>query len=563
MKVCLMTMNAQYIHKAMSLRWLYVAKDPQFETEIVEYTIRDDLNGCVQDMISRKPDIVGCSVYIWNAELMKAWILLLKEAMPAVRIIIGGPEVSFEPEEWLEYPVECVLRGEGEHTFWQAVRKEEKIDGYFSQEWKSDCAYAKTDIAYLETLESPYFLKQDLDSMANRYFYFETSRGCPYRCSYCLSSLDNHLRFFSLPYIKKQLLQLKKIGVKQVKMLDRTFNAHRQASFELLRWIEAEDIQACFQFEIVADTLSEEMLNFLLYEAKVERYRFEIGVQSFHLKTLQAVDRVQDNDRCKMVIQLLTKRGYTLHVDLIGGLPYEDLTQFAQSFNVLFLTGAREIQVGILKLLKGTKLRQEATKYDIHYESVAPYTVQSTAWLDNLAIEQIYLVYQAAEKMINSGRLYHTFHTLVQLGIITDVFALLQRCGQRLKAVKQIQIADYFLVLQDELEFLCSDRELIQAILLTDYMMLFNQKPKRIFEDQVSSMLHKLIFEECINTLQIPEKLLYNYSKLQHGFFENKICVQLLIYSNCHKKVQRIWFERDTGKVIEDERNLDCNNKSA
>lgn len=561
MKVCLMTFNAKYIHKALALRWLYVARDKNYDTEIVEYTIKDDLRRCLQDMLSRKPDVIACSTYIWNVEMMKEWVVLLKEAMPQVRIILGGPEVSFECEPWLDYPIEAVLRGEGEMTLWQAIRQEKNIDGYFSKERISPNPFAKVNLAYLETLESPYFLDFDLADMDKRYFYFETSRGCPYRCAYCLSSTDNQVRFFSKEYLFQQLKKLEEIRVKQVKLLDRTFNASDEFSWQFVQFIERLNCDASFQFEVVADKLSERMLQFLMHEATVSKYRFEIGIQSFHLPTLQAVHRTQDLERCKEVIRLLTNRGFALHVDLIGGLPYEDLKQFEQSFNELFSTQAKEIQVGILKLLKGTALRNVAKSYAMQYIDEAPYTVEETAWLSKADLSSIEALYHATEKFYNSGRCAEALKIFHALKIVDSPFSILMQCGHQLKNRKNIQVVDYYRILF-EIVANESNIKIVQAILLNDYMMQFKQKPMRCFLWPMDEDLTKKIRTESIEKGLLHEQVVYNYTNLEWGWYRDEIAVQLLIYSKNQTLPQRLWFNKE-GRIYDEKRNLDCDRKCA
>lgn len=559
MKVILMTFNAKFIHKALSLRWLYVARDKSYDTEIVEYTIRDNLNHCVQDMISRKPDVIGCSVYIWNAEIMKEFITEIKKALPEVRIILGGPEVTYESEEWLDYDIECILRGEGERTFWQAVNREERIDGYFSKSYISDVGYARSDLNWLETLESPYFLDFDLKDSAHRYFYFETSRGCPFQCSYCLSSLDNKVRFFSFEYVKKQLLQLKKVPVKQIKLLDRTFNASEKMCLDFLMFLEEQQIPGCFQFEVVADRLSDRVLDFLLHEATVSKYRFEIGIQSFNLKTLKSVGRIQDLSRCKEVIRVLTERGYQLHVDLIGGLPYEDLESFKCSFNELFSSGAKEIQVGILKLLKGTRIKNESKNYGIVAEKEAPYTTISTSWLNEDELKVIEDVYHATEKFYNHGRIYKTMQILYAQKLLESPFDVLSECGKRMNSIKNIQVRDFYLIAYEVLlQKSKADLVMLQGLLQNEYVMQFKVRTKKLFENVPAVELRSAIIQYCIEYGLLDENTVYNYTDFVYGWINGGSAVQLLIYNAVPKMPDRIWFDLN-GRMIKDERNLDCN----
>ncbi|MBE6108012.1 MAG: DUF4080 domain-containing protein [Erysipelotrichaceae bacterium] len=550
MKVLLCAFNAKYIHKALSLRWLYVAKDPSIETEIMEFTLKDDLNQCAFRALEKKPDVIAISTYIWSSEAIKKWIVLLKQIKPELRIFVGGPEVSYEFEEWLDLPIEAVLRGEGEKTLWQAIRKEQRIDGYASKEWVSDVPYAKVELSWLETLESPYFLDFDLKDSSHRYFYFETSRGCPYRCSYCLSSLDDEVRFFSKEYIEAQLTRLKEVAVKQVKFLDRTFNANPSFSLWIARLIESLNLKTSFQFEIVADRLNQEMLDFLVHEAERSHYRFEAGVQSFNNKTLKAVGRIQNNEKLKEILSFLSKEGYIIHADLIAGLPYENYTSFRSSYDQLFLTGVDEIQVGILKLLKGTSIRTDSKQLGLVSEKKPPYDVLSTPWISLEEMKRIHDAYHATEKFYNSARFRHSLGAFLSLGWIDSPFEFMVECGKRLNELKApYQLSDLYLLVKDVMKN--HDEELVESILLTDYMMQFKQRPPKIFTLQ-NLKERKEWIHWLSETKGFDEDWLSHYTSCCAGYYKQKRAVQMVIYNAEHQHPKRIWITSDK-EVIEEE----------
>lgn len=550
MKVLLCAFNAKYIHKALSLRWLYVAKDPSMDTEIMEFTIKDDLDRCADRALAKNPDVIAISTYIWSSEVIQKWIVLLKNRKPELRIFVGGPEVSYEYEEWLKLPIEAVLRGEGEKTLWQAIRKEYPIDGYASKEVVSDVAYAKADLNWLETLESPYFLDADLKESAHRYFYFETSRGCPYRCSYCLSSLDDEVRFFSKEYIQTQLTRLQSVPVKQVKFLDRTFNANPSFSLWIARLIESLNLKTSFQFEIVADRLNEEMMDFLIHEADRSHYRFEAGVQSFNSKTLQAVGRIQNNEKLKQVLAFLSKEGFVIHADLIAGLPFEDFASFKSSYDQLFATGVDEIQLGILKLLKGTSIRADAQKTGLIADKQPPYDVISTPWLTEEQMKWIHGAYQATEKLYNSGRFKTSILTFVSLGWIESPFEFMLACGKKLQQLKApYQLTDLFLLVKQSMKDF--DQELVECILLTDYMMQFKQRPPKIFSLQ-NLPERKTWIHWLSEAKGFDEDWLSHYTSCCAGYYKQKRAVQMVIYNAEHQYPKRIWITSDH-EVIEEE----------
>ena len=542
LKVLLCAFNAKYIHKALSLRWLYAAKGSDVDAEIMEFTLKDDLLQCAERALAKNPDVIAISTYIWSAEMIKKWIVLLKEMKPELRIFVGGPEVSYEYEEWLELPIEAVLRGEGEKTLWQAVRCEENIDGYASKSYVSPVSYAKVDLAWLESLPSPYFLEEDLKDSAHRYFYFETSRGCPYRCSYCLSSLDTEVRFFSKEYIEAQLTRLKEVKVKQVKFLDRTFNANPEFSLWIARLIEHLDVDTSFQFEIVADRLNQKMMDFLLHEANKKRYRFEAGVQSFNEKTLRAVGRIQNNEKLKQVLTLLSKEGYVIHADLIAGLPFEDFASFQKSYDQLFFTGVDEVQLGILKLLKGTALRTQALEENFGASQLPPYDVSSTPWLSSEEMELILGAYHATEKLYNSKRFRNSIHAFIELGWISSPFEWMIECGKRLKSLKEpYQLTDLYLLVKGVMKDY--DESVVDAILLNDYMMQFKQRPPKIFKGQNLSNKKELM--QKMVEAGYSEDELGHYACFCDGFYQGKRSVQVLVYNAEHQKPKRIWIIND------------------
>ena len=516
----------------------------------MEFTIKDDLQSCAIKALETNPDVISISTYIWSKDVIQKWIVLLKEMKPELRIFVGGPEVSYEYEDWLNLPIEAVLRGEGEKALWQAIRKEKDIDGYASKDYVSKVSYAKVDLKWLETLESPYFLEFDLKDSIHRYFYFETSRGCPYRCSYCLSSLDDEVRFFSKEYIEAQLTRLKEVGVKQVKFLDRTFNANPKFSMWIARLIESLDLKTTFQFEIVADRLTDEMIEFLLHEADKTKYRFEAGVQSFNEKTLKAVGRIQNNEKLKEILNLLSNEGYIIHADLIAGLPFENLESFKRSYDHLFFTNVTEIQVGILKLLKGTSIRNEAEDTGLLAQREAPYDVISTPWLTDDEMQLIHGAYHATEKLYNSSRFRFSIQKFAEFGWIESPFEFMIKCGQKMKELKApYQLTDLYLMVKDIMKDF--DEELVECILLTDYMMQFKQRPPKIFSLQNLSERKQLI-HYMSETKCFDEDWLSHYTSCCAGLYDNHKAVQMVIYNAQHQKPKRIWITHDKQIIEED-----------
>lgn len=422
MKTLITTLNSKYIHKSLSLRLLYVSTKDYHDVDFVEYTIKEDLDNIVADIIARKVQIVAFSVYIWNVELIKELCIKLKDQNKNLIIILGGPEVSYEIDYFLDnYEIDYIISGEGEIAFKQLLDCLEKEQEIFIQgvSSKSNRDYHQTvpvDLKYLESLDSPYLLKRDLVDMSKRVLYFETSRGCPYQCQYCLSSLEKGLRFFSLDYLKKQLKLLMETDVKIIKLLDRSFNAKTDHALAILEFIfqhYCPGIQ--FQFEINGDVLDQRIIDYINKYAPEGLLRFEIGIQSTYEPTNEIVKRYQDFTRLSEVIkQLQTNHKIDFHLDLIAGLPLENLNRFAKSFDDVFSFYPKELQLGFLKLLRGTSLRKDADKYGYIYDINPPYELIASNDLSKEDIKKIHIVEDMLEKYWNSGKMPITMNKIMK-----------------------------------------------------------------------------------------------------------------------------------------------------
>jgi len=403
--VVLATLNAKYIHKNLALRWLYVTAPTTFDVEIIEGVIRDDPMNTAKRIIQSAPDVIGLSVYIFNAEETKRLIASVFSFLPKARIILGGPEVTYHPEPWLELGVEAVVCGEGEFVFWEYLSG--KDNACTATKIKQATVVAQVDLGILEQFASPYFLDMDKVDMDKRYLYMETSRGCPYDCAYCLSSVEKGLRVFSEKYLQGTFARLADSGVRQVKFLDRTFNVNPAFAIQIARSLVELPASISFHVELVGDTLSEELIEFFTGPAS-SRFRVEIGVQSFNKKTLLEVGRFVRIEVLKKVIARFEEAHVHQHTDLIAGLPFEDLDSFKQSFNTLFALHPFEIQVGILKLLYGTRLREHAEEYGYTYLTEAPYTVRSSNLMSVADMDSVEIVANAVEKTYNSQKIRET-----------------------------------------------------------------------------------------------------------------------------------------------------------
>ncbi|MDL2304594.1 B12-binding domain-containing radical SAM protein [Bacteroides sp. OttesenSCG-928-D19] len=420
MKTHLTTLNAKYIHTSLALRWLYVANKDNHHIDFSEYSLKEKTETIVEDILARNCHIVGLSVYIWNVSRMKQLAGMLKAHNPGLIIILGGPEVSYEPAHFLsQWPVDYIISGEGEFVLGQLIRAIEQgdptddIPGISSRHHISN-TIAKADLARLAQLPSPYMLPQDKENIANRLVYFETSRGCPYQCQYCLSSLEKGVRYFPPEYIFRNLEYLIASGAKQIKFLDRTFNLNKEHTRSVFDFLIAHhrDGLSC-QFEIYADLLTDDAIDYLNAHLPPRYFRFEIGIQSTHEPTNAAVNRKQNFPLLAHNIKRLMQGGkVALHLDLIAGLPHETFQLFVQSFNQVFSLGAKEVQLGFLKMLRGTRLRSDAHHYGYHYSADAPYEIKCNNSISAHELERIHQAEHALERFWNSGRFPRTMQAL-------------------------------------------------------------------------------------------------------------------------------------------------------
>lgn len=567
MKILLTTLNAKFIHKNLALRWIFQSRPVTFPHVILkEYTIKDDLNKIKQEIIKEHYDLICFSVYIWNIEMIKPLIKLIKQEQPDIHILVGGPEVSYESEHLLEEGVDAISIGEGEESVWEYVQMLEtkqnyEISGICTKQFPNRDKRT-VSLSFLEQLDDPYFMEIDEADMDKRYLYFETSRGCPYGCEYCLSSCDQKVRLFSLPYIMKLLEKIKNSKIKQVKLLDRTFNAAPKRALQIARYMNEQCINQIFQFEIVAETLSEELLQFFEKEADPKRFRLEIGVQSFHEPTLKSVSRIQNNQRLIEVIHRLRKARIIMHVDLIAGLPYEDKQTFQHSFDQLFALSADECQLGLLKLLKGTKLRQKKAQYGFVFEAHAPYTVQETLWMSGQDMKETAACAQAVEKYWNSGKCRFTIHELLAQGYQKSAFQLFESLGKKLQTLPHPYAPQH--LFQAFMEaFPEMDQLILAALLNMDYYRGVKQRPAHFHnykpDDKIRSRLKKTAKEQGISAY-----LLDHYSAMSYGWC-HKLGYQLILFDRNNALPKRYWCDINmrNWKEITDETDYDSDKQCA
>lgn len=417
-KTLLVGINAKYIHTSLAVRSIEMyCKENNTNVNTKEFTINNDEDKIINEIYEEKPDFLGFSCYIWNINIILEIISTIKKLLPNVKIFVGGPEVSYEYDYIFEKDIDIVCIGEGEKTVKEIIDKfnEKKcIDKSFENvngiafKLENDIIVTK-DRDLLQLDEIPFVYKNGLEGTEHKILYYEASRGCPYSCQYCLSSLEKGLRFLSEKRVKEDLDFFLKNNVKQVKFVDRTFNCNKK--FALLIWnylIDNDNGITNFHFEISADIVDDDMLN-VLKNARVGLFQFEIGVQSTNDATLDEIKRKTNLQKLfDKVDKIKNLKNIHQHLDLIAGLPFEDYDIFKKSFNDVFNVYPEQFQLGFLKLLKGSGLRINAEKYGIVYKDKAPYEVLYTNLIDYNKMNMLKNIEEMIEIYYNSGKAINT-----------------------------------------------------------------------------------------------------------------------------------------------------------
>ena len=435
MKILLAACNAKYIHSNLAVYDLKAYSSDYDEHVILrEYTINQPKDEILKDIYSSGADVVCFSCYIWNISFVRELIRDLVKILPKTAFWAGGPEVSYDAEKFLtEMPEKTgVMVGEGEKTFHDLL--EFYIDGKDSLEEISGIAYRTGDKIIhngwreLMDLSAIPFVYEHLEKFENRIIYYESSRGCPFSCSYCLSSIDKKLRFRDLELVKKELQFFLDHRVPQVKFVDRTFNCKHEHAMTIWKYIlEHDNGVTNFHFEISADLLREEEME-LMSQMRPGLIQLEIGVQSTNPETIRAIHRHMDLKKLEHCVNRVHSfRNIHQHLDLIAGLPYEDYDTFHQSFNDVYQMKPDQLQLGFLKVLKGSLMQEEAEKYGIVHKEKEPYEVLSTNWLPYRDVLKLKAVESMVEVYYNSGQFQHTLEYLVPLA--KDAFTFYESLG--------------------------------------------------------------------------------------------------------------------------------------
>ena len=401
-KIVLLAVNSKYVHSALSV---WILKESlrrfsryEYNCNVVERTIQQSCGEIADDVAAYTPDIVGISAYIWNSAMIPEIIRALRKRQSDVVIILGGPESLIGEEYWKNHGADYVLKGEGELSFPALV------DSLADEPKPKQQAIMPKHAEIANPYTDEYF-----SALGNKISYIETSRGCPYSCAFCLSGEDD-VRFFDLEAAKRWILNFSKSKSKTIKFVDRTFNCSKGRAYELFEYIINLDTDRCFHFEVAADLFDEKTIK-LLKKAPPGRIQFELGVQSFFEPALNAVSRRTDLNKLeKQTKMLIAGKNIHIHVDLIAGLPYETYLEFQNSFNRAYDLGAHTLQLGFLKSLHGSGLRQLSIYKDMRFSPKPPYEIMESIWLSRQNISDLISAENALRHTYNKCRFLHTLN---------------------------------------------------------------------------------------------------------------------------------------------------------
>ena len=533
MKILLAAVNAKYIHSNLAVYSLKAyAEDPA--VEIGEYTINQQKDDILMDIYKRQPDILCLSCYIWNLDYIEEIVLESGKLRPDMPIWLGGPEVSYHAEEMLEqYPfLDGIMKGEGEITFRELAvyyqNQENGTEGKTLEEihgitYRDAEGAIKSNpwrpVMDLSEVDFPY---ANLKKFENRNIYYESSRGCPFSCSYCLSSIDKRLRFRNLDLVKKELAFFLEQKVPQVKFVDRTFNCRKDHAMAVWKFIAEHDNGVTnFHFEIAAELITEEELE-LLNTLRPGLVQLEIGVQSTNPQTIEAIHRKMDFGRVTEIVNRIAKgRNIHQHLDLIAGLPYEDYDSIRRSFADVYALRPQQLQLGFLKVLRGSFMHEHTEEYDCHYQEREPYEVLYTKWLPYDDVLKLKDVEEMVEVYYNSGQFVHTLPMIERL--YENPFDFFQELGDFYRAKgyseaahNRIQRYEILLeFLQDEKQ---QDEAFFRQMMVLDLYARENMKTRPRFAKDPSEWKNEsrdFYQKEAETRTLLPSYTTYDWKQLQ------------------------------------------------
>lgn len=521
MKVLLTTLNSKYVHTNLALRYLYKCIEKEHDTEIKEYTINMQIDDIVSDITNNNYDVICFSTYIWNIENTLKIANVLKTINNKIKIILGGPEVTYNSYNLLkenEY-IDYIMRGEGEEVITKLLNNisskktiEGKVEGIA---YRKDGQVIEGEIAKVyDTTKIPRVAKMLADEYNNKLVYFESSRGCPYRCAYCLSSVEKTVRPFDITRVKEELKILLDKNVRTIKFVDRTFNYSKERALDIWKFIIDNRKDTTCHFEIAAHILDDETIEFL-NNAPKGAFQFEVGVQSTNENTIKAINRNVKFERIYNVISKLKNNNIHMHLDLIAGLPYENYESFKKSFNDVFKLNPSNLQLGFLKLLKGCPINDVTKLHEYKYSMYPPYEVLSNKYISYDELKKLKKVEKVLDIYNNQEVYKNTIKYIMTENLFESPFDFFEKISEyydenklfdkKIGQEETFDIIYYFLEKEEKLT------DNLKEILKLDYNLKYNSK--RFFTENKEENLKKYI-DEIIKDEEYIQSNLKKYTNL-------------------------------------------------
>lgn len=494
MRILLAAINAKYIHSNLavySLKSYAGSRLPDVDIQICEYTINQQIDRILADLYEKKPDMLCFSCYIWNITCVREVLAEVKKVLPEVKIWLGGPEVSYNAVAFLKkYPqVDGIMKGEGEQTFLellQALRENTSLTEILGITWRrEDGEIENHPWRPAISLDEVPFVYQDMELFSHRIIYYESSRGCPFSCSYCLSSIDKCLRFRSLEKVLPELQFFLDQKVPQVKFVDRTFNVNHEHTMAVWRYLTEHDNGITnFHFEISADLLREEEID-LIAKMRPGLIQLEIGVQSTNPNTIREIGRTMNFPKvASAVARVKACQNTHQHLDLIAGLPFEDYESFRKSFDDVYALRPEQLQLGFLKVLKGSRMYDQAQQYGVVWQERPPFEVLKTNWLSYGEVLALKRVEEMVEVYYNSGQFACTLPKLEKR--FQSPFRMFEALadyyrGRHLLEVNHARAARYEILLSFVREIAPEEEELYRELMTFDFYLRENAKSRPEF----------------------------------------------------------------------------------
>lgn len=534
MKALLVGINAKYIHPCLAIYQL--KKNTSYDVDILEFTIKEPNSTIIDTILNHinqeKINIIGFSSYLWNIEKILDISFFIKQNFPNIKIMLGGPEVGFDARYYLTkyHQIDYIISNDGENSFHELL---EFLDNLRPIKMVSNLRYLDQGTYIENEIKLPDLSKiklatLDVNDLKNRIVYLESGRGCPYKCSYCTASLDNKVRFFPLDDVINIVKILMEKEVKTVKFLDRTFNANMKYMIDILDFIDKNNKCTTFQFEIVVEKFNDEAIK-KVASLKSKFLRFEIGIQSTNDIVNESVCRKQNMELLEKNLKLLQETNKVdLHVDLIAGLPYETKDMFINSFNRVFSYKAKELQLGFLKFLRGTKMLDYVDEHEYQYDDLPPYEIIKNKYMSISDLQEIHVVEDMLETYYNSSKFKKTFDYLIDNNIIDNYYLFFKELHTN---YNKGQLHVIFSHIDNFFKDYYNDYyDILHLLLIEDYLDIHKTKPKIWWEYNITKQDRKSLYEEIVSSTNINIEDLYRYSIVYKNNKLNK--TYIAIYKN-------------------------------